>query len=432
MTLSRLGLCTLVLFLATAGAAEARTTVVQSTERTLNLHVHLPRAPFTHPPVGRDRYTEMTMEGMTTAGEPGKPGLPSSTDLFGVPQGADVSMRVFNVQSHVVRDVLLYPAQRDALDNGSPPPPFEVDARAYSSSTPFPAEPFAAKSLGAIRDVRVGGLTLFGGQYTPRDRTLRVFDSMDVTITFGGANRGVFAPSNLEDKWNLAFVDDYEPLVNLDTIRQHLAANDRSGFCGEELLIVTSPQLRPAADQLATSRQAQGYATAVKETGTGSGQIGDTPTTIQSFIRGELNRNCTIRPSYVILLGNTNNVPTFHVPCSEAGDPSQCDVASDLPYSLAEDGDYFADVQLGRLPAADLPTATALVEKLNRYATHAPAGVADDFYRHATVTASFEQDEGPGLPPLTPGKDMRTFTMAAERARNGMHDAGKNVERLYF
>src|SRR3954464_13223708 len=141
MTLSRLGLCTLVLFLATAGAAEARTTVVESTEHTLKLHVDLPRAQFTDRTVGRDRYAAMTMDGMTTGGEPGRPGLPSSTELFGIPQGADVSMRVSNVQSHEVRDVLLYPAQRDALDNGSPPPPFEIDARAYSSSTPFPAEP---------------------------------------------------------------------------------------------------------------------------------------------------------------------------------------------------------------------------------------------------------------------------------------------------
>ena len=210
MTLSRLGLCTLVLFIATAGAAEARTTVVESTEHTLKLHVELPRAQFVTREAGRERYVEMTMEGLAPSGEPGKPGLPVATELFGIPQGADVSMRVSNVQSHEERDVLLYPAQPQPLDDGSPTPPFEIDERAYASDTPLPAEFTAARSMGEMRDVQVGGVSIHGGQYTPRDRTLRVFESMDVTISFGGANRGVFATSGLKSDWNIAFRDDYD------------------------------------------------------------------------------------------------------------------------------------------------------------------------------------------------------------------------------
>jgi hypothetical protein len=431
MTLSRLGLCTLVLFLATAGAAEARTTVLESTERTLKLHVELPRAQFVTREAGRERYVEMTMEGMTTGGDPGKPGLPASADLFGIPQGADVSMRVSNVRSHEERDVLLYPAQRDALDDGSPAPPFEIDERAYSSSTPFPAEPFTAKSFGTMRDVRVGGASIYGGQYTPRDRTLRVFESMDVTITFGGANRGVFATSNLESNWNIGFRDDYESLVNIDAIRDHLVLDKSFLFCGEELLIVTSHELRPAADTLAQQRRGQGYLTAVKETGSGTGQIGLTPEHIKAYIEDELNDpECDVHPSYVILLGNTVHVPTFEVPYAGGGVDANGDgIASDLPYSLNGIGDdYFADVQLGRLPAADLTAASAVVEKLRRYTTSAPAGLNGDFYRHATVTAFFQNNAANPADPT----DTRTFTMASERARTGMRADDYDVERLYF
>ena len=155
----------------------------------------------------------------------------------------------------------------------------------------------------------------------------------------------------------------------------------------------------------------------------------------------------------MILLGNTDDVPTFHVPCGEGGDPAQCDIASDLPYSLADAGDYFADLQLGRLPAADLPTATALVEKLNRYATHAPAGLNDSFYRRAAVTSYFQPaylcipNAGAAEPancypqngPVTGHfevdvdnhRDTRTFTTTAETVRPGIVASGHAVDRLY-
>jgi hypothetical protein len=427
MTLSRLGLCTLVLFLATAGVAEARTTVVESTEHTLKLHIELPRAQFVTREAGRERYVALTMEGMTTGGDPGKPGLPVATELFGIPQGADVSLRVSNVQSHEERDVLLYPAQPDPIDDGSPTPPFEIDERAYESASAFPAEPFTAKSLGTMRDVRAGGATIYGGQYTPRDRTLRVFESMDVTITFGGANRGVFATSNLESDWNIGFRDDYESLVNIDAIRDHLQLDDGLRFCGEELLIVTSHDLKPAALTLAGQRRDQGYLTRVTTTGSGQGDVGTTAEEIQAFIQDELtNPDCLVHPSYVILLGNTAHVPTHQIGQPDANGDL---LATDHPYSLNGIGDdEFADTQVGRLPAEDLTAADAIVEKTRRYSSERPAAINDDFYRHATVTAFFQHDSANVANPT----DSRTFTMAAERARTGMRADNYDVERLYF
>src|SRR5207302_9149560 len=118
---------------------------------------------------------------------------------------------------------------------------------------------------------------------------------------------------------------------------------NRLPFCGEDMLIVTSPALQPAATTFANARAAAGYNPRVVLVGSGPGQIGTTPAQIQTFIRGELNSSCELRPVYVVLIGDTANVPTFEVPCTghqAAGDT--CDIASDLPYSLAHDSDLFA------------------------------------------------------------------------------------------
>ena len=93
---------------------------------------------------------------------------------------------------------------------------------------------------------------------------------------------------------------------------------------------------------------------------------------IQTYILGELNADCEVRPSYVVLFGDTSHVPTWHVPCKYGAETPDCDIASDLPYSLNAPADLFADVMLGRIPAPDLDSANAVVNKIVGYETTPP------------------------------------------------------------
>ena len=455
------------------GRAEPKARVLESNEKTLKMQVELPPAQFVGHQVGGRDYTEMVMEGMGTGGDVGDPGLPAQTHNFGIPEGANVTVQVSNVKSYTLKGIDLYPRQKSPSDRGKvgdvpdriadvpgapsravfDEPPFKLDRKAYASNAKFPAAPADGGSLGAMRDVAVGGVDTAGGQYQPRSKTLEVFTSMDVTVNFGGDNKGTFAESNLLSPWNNGWLDEYKGLINFPAIVDRLRPI-RTPFCGEELLIVTSSELRPAADTLKTQRQAQGYSTRVVEAGAGAGQIGTTPAQIQTYIRSRLNGGCLVKPSYVILFGNTAHVPTFLVPCSPGGNPADCDIASDLDYSTNGIGtDLFADVQLGRLPAPNLDAANALVAKLQTYATTNPAPPGDDFLNRAAVTSYFQPplicvlNEGAtgtpncngDAPPVTghweidypANTDTRGFTITAERIRNGIAAEGYQVDRLY-
>jgi Peptidase family C25/Propeptide_C25 len=442
---------------------EAKSTVLSSSEKRLKMRIKLPPPTFAAHLVGGKDFLEMAMQGMDVSGDPGDPGLPMKSSFFAIPNGANVDVDVSNVKSYTIPGVELYPLQDQpvdlALPPGAPDPttfadkPFTIDNRAYNSKAKFPASPADGGALGAMRDIPTGAVSSAGGQYSPKTGKLKVFTSMDVTVNFGGDNKGTFARSDLLSPWNDAFVDDYRTLLNFRTLRDRLdVVNPR--FCGEELLIITSSELRPAANTLAAQRTAQGYVTAVHEVGSGPGQIGTTPTQIQTYIRSRLNGGCIIRPSYVILFGNTAHVPTFLVPCSPGGNPDACNIASDLDYSTNGIGtDLFADVQLGRLPAPTLDAANALVTKLNTYATSSPAPPGDDFFDHAAVTSYFQPamicvvNEGasgtpncdPEHPPVnahweidyTNHTDTRGFTITAERIRNAIAADGYSVDRLY-
>ena len=146
-------------------------------------------------------------------------------------------------------------------------------------------------------------------------------------------------------------------------------------------------------------------------------------------------------------------MPTWNVPCTDGGDVAECDIASDLPYSLNAPADLFADVQLGRIPAHDLAAANAVVSKIVGYETTPPAPPGDDFYHHATVTAYFEPkylcilNEGQSGEPnckskngpvtghweldVANGKDTRGFTRTAEKIQNAMTADGITTDRVY-
>jgi hypothetical protein len=455
-------------------AARPEATVLSSSERSLTMRVTLPQAHFVGRRfAGRD-WTQLAMDGMSTGGEQGsadegKPGVPMLLEQFGIPTGADVSVQASNVSSYTLRGVNLLPTQPQPVDQSGDeqrPPrgifidkPFEIDRAAYRSRAAFPASVADVGPSGQMRDLRVGGSELAGAQYRPRRKTLRVITGMDVQVTFGGDNKGTFADARLTDPFNATFNRIYDSaLINWDTIK------GRPGglvpqFCGEEVLIVTSSDLRPAAETLRTQKQAEGFVTRIFEVGAGPGQIGTTNTQIQSFIRGELDDDCWIRPSYVILVGNTAHVPTFLVPCWPGPDAppiegeDSCNIASDLPYSLQDASDFFADTALGRIPAPDLATANTVVGKIVGYETTMPAPEGDDFYRHMTVTAFFEHSEHcvlnegqSGTPNCNPEagpvnghievntgqrRDSRTFTQVSEQVRNAMRARGYTVDRLY-
>jgi hypothetical protein len=443
--------------------------VLSSNAKQLHLQVQLPSPKFVGQQVGGTAYQQMLMDGMGETGDVGKPAIPTSTKFFGVPLGADVDVQVNSTQGYDLPGVDLYPHQPSSVDApiapvaGAPDesaflnPPFEINRKTYRSSRKFPAKQADGSALGMMRDLRIGGVDVAGGQYKPSTGKLHVFTAIDVTVKFKGKNSGKFGDStDFNNTWDTYFTRNYQAVVtNFDAVKGNLNAGARAQLCGEDMLVVTSPALEQAAQTFATARRNAGLNPRVVTTGAGAGHAGTTNTQIQAFIRGELNStNCLIHPSYVVLLGNTANVPTFIGPCTSGGNQAQCDVASDLPYSLNGNGnDLFADVELGRIPATNLSSANAVVSKIVNYENTMPAPARDDFYKHATVTGYFQPQKvcvlnngKSGTPNCDPAagavnghlqivyanhQDTRGFTKTSDSVLRSMKSYGYKVDRLW-
>jgi hypothetical protein len=389
---------------------ETQTTVLESTGDHLKIAVELPKVTLQPESEGGQTFVDMSAPGTVENGAPGQPGIPSTAELFGIPDGAHVSVQVDQAKSVTIDDVKLYPTQPDPVDDTNPPnfgaPPFVAP---FVPETPikgtFPAKPAATDSLGTARDVVIGNVSLFTGQYTPKTDTLTIFTKLILTIKFPGGRGfgGLYcSPYELSASRLLAAL--------LNTSLVHGFCKFPTWRCGEELMVITNASTLAEAQDYADARTAMGFRTRIFQLGAPG--VGTTAAEIQTLIRSHLSSLSCLRPSYVALIGDDKLVPTFTGP---AGIPS------DNPYSMKNDTDELPDVAVGRILGNNAAEVANFVAKINHYESSPPSG---PMLNHATIAAQFQDDD-------LNGQENRTFVWFAETARTGMMRKVVTVDRIY-
>ncbi len=183
----RSGLAWVLFALAAAGPAHAGGLQILTTDAhgvTLRLEV---QAPVLTPP-GSDGRSRVTVPGLDSDGEPGRPGLPIASTLIALPPGAHASARVVDAGPEDVRSVRLVvlgkPGFRDDGGKlGLVPTVVPVPARADG---PWPA---SAVDLGApftLRRMRVVAVRVRPLRYDEGAGTLWSRRSLTVRVDFLG------------------------------------------------------------------------------------------------------------------------------------------------------------------------------------------------------------------------------------------------------
>jgi hypothetical protein len=400
----------------------ARFRILRNDTRGMRLRVQLPALRFVNRVGGGRTWTKLVLPRTDSPGRAGAPGIPMVSEILGVPTGARLVVDATRASSYTIEQVDVFPNQREAVDQGAPAPgsralfaspPFRLNPAAYSRAGKFPSAAADGRILGQSRDIRLGNLRVPAAQYDARKKTLRVLNSVDVTITFkGGSHR---FSDQLGSPWEQAQRRLAGSLLNGAIVRRDPPYVIER--CGEEMMVITNPSTLAAANQLAVARRAAGIRTNVFQTGSAPGQIGTTPTEIQTFIRGRLTAADCIHPSYVTIMGDDELVPIF---------PGIGIIESDLEYSLRDSADELPDVAVGRIVGDDGAALTTAVTKIVNYENAPPGGA---WLHRASIAAEFQDDEAPDL------QEDRTFITFAETTRSGILNTpggfGLSVDRLY-
>ena len=400
----------------------ARFRILRNDANGMRLRVQLPALRFVQRTGGGRTWTKLVLPKTDSPGRAGTPGIPMVSEILGVPVGAALDVDATRATSYTIQQVDVFPNQREAVDQGAPAPgsrarfaspPFRLNPAAYSRPGKVPAQAADGRILGQSRDITLGSLRVPAAQYDARKRTLKVLNSVDVTIRFEGGSHSF--SDQLGSPWEQPQRRLAGSLLNGEIVRRDPPSVIEG--CGEEMVVITDPSTVAAADQLAVARRAAGIRTSVFQTGSAPGQIGTTATEIQTFIRGRLTAEGCIHPSYVTLMGDDELVPTF---------PGIGGIESDLEYSLRDNADELPDVALGRIVGNDGAALTTAVTKIVNYENSPPGGA---WLRRASIAAEFQDDEAPD------SQEDRTFITFAETTRTGILNTpggfGLSVDRLY-
>lgn len=469
----------------TVGAAVVTVSSADNTQVTF--HISFPPPTFVSRPGNGAPYLEIFMPGMGDissifpAGElaggtqVGLPELPGISELFAVPQGGALSVQVLDTSRYQLPAVQIWPVQPPtaaattvglAPSLGLPPtPPFTINSGFYATSTSYPQNPVVSGSVSLMHGLPIGSVALSGAQYVPLRGTLTVFTGMDVRVSFGGNNANVFGTTRLFAPDNGAFLQLWQNnLVNWSSVGRWVTHVVPTLSCGEEMMIVTSPALQTAADNLAADRTAHGVLTKVFVTGDSAnsdpGGIGTTPNGILSYIAGQFHSESCIRPVYVLLMGDTMQVPTFeislgfHIDSDGSTKPNffEDPVATDMPYGFVhQEGqvdqatssagyyitDYNPDLFVGRIPAANLDQAYLEVFMIESYEDSAPATNSSGFYQNVVGAEFFQpcpdvqtgcKDSQGNI--VTSTQDRQSFLRSSEFVGMEAVVAGKKFERV--
>jgi hypothetical protein len=111
-------------------------------------------------------------------------------------------------------------------------------------------------------------------------------------------------------------------------------------------------------------------------------QTGNTPTLIKDYIANAYN-TWSPRPEYVLLIGDVTG--TYFLPAAAVTTPVG---HTDYPYTLIEGNDFFAELLIGRLPAASESELSTMVAKIIGYETEPYLSETSWFTRSLMVAAN--------------------------------------------
>ena len=376
-------------------------------------------------------YTRVCIPGSSLTGNVGRPELPALLLTLAVPT-QDIDIDVIASESHRIRTNDIYPLQPPLIDSGiGIPERFTVDSVWYDSPEPYPEGMVEISQNGKLRDVDFVRLNVNPVSVSPGFRGIEVLDSITLRLSWKagtGATRsgGTCTPVEpaFEPLYRSIFSDwtEYKDLfVNGDERRG--AVKDPTDLPadaeGAEYLIIADPGLESAAVPLRQWKTERGIITTIVNTT----ETGNTAEDIRLYLEDAYD-NWTVRPSYVLLLGDADHIPTNY----EYTHPYHGTLTgSDHWYTTLSGADYYSDIHIGRMPVDDLAQAELLVGKAINYEKNPPT--EDHYYTNASMAGYFQ--DGAPYSGTKDGYEDRRFILTSEEIRDYLMSIGKNVERIY-
>ena len=309
----------------------------------------------------RGTFSEIAIEGTYASGEIGAPELPATHQLLAVPFGATPRVNVisysttdYRLSDYGIGTILPHqPSIRK--DQNMEDVEFVYNTAAYNTRSLATAPEATIEVQGTMRGIRVGSLVINPVSYNPASNTLRVFNDIEVEVSFDGADIAE-TERMLLSTYSPYFDIVYRQMFNyrqiLDVYTDH---PDLMAYPVHMIVIAPDSYVSTLQPWINWKIQ-KGFYTDVYTTS----QTGTTYSAIRSYVQNLYNTgvNQGATPTFLVLVGDVAQIP------NTTG--SATNKVTDLYYGSV-DNDYFPDMFYSRMSAENTTQLTAIINKILQY-----------------------------------------------------------------
>ncbi len=289
------------------------------------------------------------------------PDLPIFTTQVEIPAQAVVQINKVDVKTKTISlfdyalPTTIMPRQMAASKSGPTPPWQPADETIYQQNQLVPSSYAQLSDSFQIRDHHIVPIQIQPVRYQPTSGELELVSEISLTITWNSPTQPDLA---FQPRSSVVF----DTLANDMVLNPSTTAMDTKNLEGIGYLIITPAEFTTALAPFVL-KEAEGYQVTVATLET----IGSTNTLIKSYIENAYN-NLTVPPTYLLLVGDTNVIPSWPTFQTPACTTSPCFRKSTDLYYTTITPDIVPDILVGRLPARDQAQLTTILNKLNNYA----------------------------------------------------------------
>lgn len=311
----------------------------------------------------RGTFSWLSMPNTVIGGNEGDPQIPVINQLIAVPFGAQPRIEITNYSTtdYRLEDLgikTLVPRQPSLRKDKRPEDvPFVYNANAYQTRG-LRSEPTATVGVeGTMRGVQLGKMTIEPVSYDPVNNTLRVFNDIEVTVHFDGAD----ARAN-EDM----LIKTYSPYFDI-VYKQLFNGRAIMDAYSDHTDLYTTPvkMLVVATSAYQNSTAFQNWLTWKKQKGIDVDIYTVTSSTASSTIRTEIqSRYNANHPTFLVIIGDETVVKAYKTNWSCGSTYGNC--INDLEY-VSVDNDVYHDMYMSRMSVSSTTELENLVNKILTY-----------------------------------------------------------------
>ena len=310
----------------------------------------------------RGTFSWLSLPNTIIGGNEGDPQIPVINQLIAVPVGANPSIEItsysstdYNLADYGMKTLL--PRQLPVRKSQKfEDVPFIMNEAAYQTRG-LRSEPKAIVNVeGTMRGVRLAKMTIEPVSYDPVNNTIRVFNNIEVTVNFNGADAKA-TESLLVQTYSPYFDMVYNSLFNGRAVLDAYTDHPDLYATPVKMLVVTTSTYQ-------SSTPYQNWITWKKQKGISVDEYIVTSSTsaanIRSGIQSRYNAN---HPTFLVIVGDETVVKNYSL---WDYDSSYGTAATDLEYASV-DGDIYHDMYMSRMPVNSTTQLGYLVDKTLMY-----------------------------------------------------------------